>query len=383
MGFIIFLSVFFSLYSGLHLYALIKIRQALSLGPGATVSISVFMLIMIAAPIMIRLLERKGFPEPAVFLAHVGFTWMGMLVFFVSLSFAFDLCRFFLYTGRWILQSESTGIIVTHGQAFFISLILTLIITIYGMFEAVRIRTEHITIETSKIPQNIDRLTIAQISDVHLGLIVGKNRLKRILDKVKAENPDILVSTGDLVDGQMDDVSSLTALFRETPTKYGKFAVTGNHEFYAGLHRALAFTKNAGFTVLRGEAVNIAGWLNIAGVDDVTGNDSDSESAAAEKRLLSTLPRENFTLFLNHRPLPNKDVSGLFDLQLSGHTHKGQLFPFSLVTMLVYPKHAGLLKLDTDSYLYTNRGSGTWGPPIRFLSPPEVTLIELVREKRH
>jgi predicted MPP superfamily phosphohydrolase len=101
----------------------------------------------------------------------------------------------------------------------------------------------------------------------------------------------------------------------------------------------------------------------------------------SEKELLSKLPREQFALLLKHRPVIDENAIGLFDLQLSGHTHKGQIFPFSLITMLLYPTHAGLLRLEKNAWLYVNRGSGTWGPPIRFLSPPEVTLIELVHDK--
>ncbi|MBW1995833.1 MAG: metallophosphoesterase, partial [Deltaproteobacteria bacterium] len=217
-----------------------------------------------------------------------------------------------------------------------------------------------------------------QISDVHIGLIVGENRLEKILDRVIAAEPDILISTGDLVDGQMDDVSTLTEMFRKIPAKMGKYAITGNHEFYAGLNRALKFTKNAGFTVLRGEALSINGFLNIAGVDDMAGNSYGLTRNISEKALLSALDRDKFTLFLKHRPLLEKDATGLYDLQLSGHVHKGQIFPFSLVTMLFYPEDAGMLALDNNAFLYVSRGCGTWGPPIRFLSPPEVTIIDLV-----
>ncbi len=117
-------------------------------------------------------------------------------------------------------------------------------------------------------------------------------------------------------------------------------------------------------------------------MDDATGKHYGIWREVSEAALLSRFPREKFTLLLKHRPQVDKDALGLFDLQLSGHAHKGQIFPFSLITMLYYPTHAGLLKLDKNSWLYVSRGSGTWGPPIRFLSPPEVTLIELVYETR-
>ena len=101
-----------------------------------------------------------------------------------------------------------------------------------------------------------------------------------------------------------------------------------------------------------------------------------------EKDILSGLPRDKFTLLLKHRPVANKDALGLFDLQLSGHAHKGQIFPFTILVRLFFPMISGLYDLPSGSSLYVSRGSGTWGPPIRFLSPPEVTVIDIVPGKK-
>jgi predicted MPP superfamily phosphohydrolase len=116
--------------------------------------------------------------------------------------------------------------------------------------------------------------------------------------------------------------------------------------------------------------------MNIAGVDDPA-RPYRTLKNDFEKALLSTLPRDGFTLYLKHQPVIDPSTLGLFDLQLSGHTHKGQIFPFNLATKLFYSMHSGLTELGKGSLLYVSRGSGTWGPPVRFLSPPEVTLIEL------
>jgi len=192
--------------------------------------------------------------------------------------------------------------------------------------------------------------------------------------------PDILVSTGDLVDGQINGMGGLAELIHGVNPRYGKFAITGNHEFYAGLSQAMDFTEKAGFRILRGEGLTVEGLVNIAGVDDPAGNTNELYKGISEKELLSGLPREKFTLLLKHRPLIDKNALGLFDLQLSGHTHKGQIFPFSLITWMYYPVDSGCLKLVDNCYMYVSRGAGTWGPPIRFLSPPEVTVVELVSQ---
>ena len=332
---------------------------------------------MVFAPVIVRILEKHGFESMARLLAYLGYTWMGLLFLFVSSLLVLDIFRFFLYISGLILQSDFSGISPSPRFSFIISLTLSVVIGAYGAFEAKRIRVEHVTIETHKIPKNLGRLKIVQISDVHLGLMVREKRLKRILDRVKSANPDILVSTGDLLDGQTDNLSNLAEMLREIPTTYGKFAVTGNHEFYAGITRSLDFIKNAGFTILKGEGLTVSGLLNIAGVDDTAGRRYGLETKVSEKALLAALPREKFTLLLKHRPLVDQDALGFFDLQLSGHIHKGQIFPFNLITMLFYPVVSGAHKIETNAWLYVSRGSGTWGPPIRFMSPPEVTLIEL------
>jgi len=126
--------------------------------------------------------------------------------------------------------------------------------------------------------------------------------------------------------------------------------------------------------ILRGKAVTVEGVLNIVGVDDPTGG-----SVADEAQLLTSVRNGLFTLLLKHRPEIDDPSRGLFDLQLSGHTHRGQIFPFRFFTGMVYPLQDGLHDLGEGSYLYASRGTGTWGPPIRVLSPPEVTMIELIR----
>lgn len=366
------------IYGVIHLYAFLKARSALAFGLGTAICVILFMLAMILAPVIVRYSERFGFEFFARIMAHIGFIWGAVLFLFFSASLVIDLYRLAVYLAGLMLQRDFSAISLSTGYSFFIPLLLSLCISVYGYFEARDVRTERILIRTPKIPAETGRMKIVQITDVHLGLMVREGRLKLILDKVKAEDPDVLVSTGDLLDGQVCKLNGLEDLFKDIRPRYGKFAITGNHEFYAGIENAICFTENAGFTLLRGESVPVAGIINIAGVDDPAGKTLGLAHDISEKELLSGLPRKKFTLFLKHRPLVDKTAIGLFDLQLSGHIHKGQIFPFTLVTALLYPITSGRLDLPDNSVMYVSRGSGTWGPPIRFLAPPEVTTIELV-----
>jgi len=374
----IFFIVFFGLYTLLHLYGLTKLKRALEPGPWPLAGLTLFMIMMVLAPLLVRLLEKNAWPTLARILAHIGYVWMGLLFLFVSCALVLDFYRVLMLIIQGAVRVDLSRLMPSPRLIFFVPLILALTVAIFGFFQALNIRTERITIQTAKIPRDIGRVRIVQISDVHLGLIVRQNRLAKILDCVNAAHPDLLVSTGDLVDGQLNELTGLAERIRQVRTPLGKYAVTGNHEYYAGIGTALKFTQEAGFTVLRGKGLTVPGVLNLAGVDDPAGNRFGTGRKVSEKTLLTDLPRSVFTVLLKHRPLPDEESTGLFDLQLSGHTHKGQIFPFTVLIDLMYPKSAGLLELGAGARLYVSRGSGTWGPPIRFLSAPEVTVIDLI-----
>jgi hypothetical protein len=377
----LFLITFFMLYGGMHLYAFLRTRAVFALGTASSISLILFMLLMTFAPLIVHISEKHGYVLFARFMSYIGYIWMGFLLIFFVYLLAIDIFRSLVYAVEFILGGNLHYLKLSARISFFIALILSVLILIYGYFEAMNIRTEKITIKTSKLPEEIKRLKILQISDVHIGLIVREERLKRILKEVKKADPDIVISTGDLVDGQLNNLIEMSRFFKEIKPKYGKYAITGNHEFYAGLDHSLTFLKEAGFTILRGEGLTIEDMINIIGIDDPAGKPHGLYKNVSEKNLLSRFSNGKFTLLLKHRPTINKESLGLFDLQLSGHTHKGQIFPFSFITMFYYPTQAGLSRLTESTLLYVNRGCGTWGPPIRFLSPPEITVIELVRDR--
>jgi uncharacterized protein len=367
-----FLSVFLLTYSGMHAFVYVGARNLVAghrliqlLGLG-------FMGLMILAPAAVRVLESNGYELLARWTAFTGYWWMG----FIFLAF----CGFALVSvGDFLLRLGSVlgGVSLPQlaGKAASVTVLAGAVgLCCYGYWEARAIRVERLRLETTKLPPGVDLVKIAQISDVHLGLVVRSERLKLILDRVRAEDPDMLVSTGDLVDGQLDHLDELSDPFQQIRPRYGKFAVTGNHEYYAGLAEALSFTERCGFVTLRGETQTAGIPINVAGVDYPMR--SPAGQAAA---LLASVANGRFTLFLQHLPMVAEQTEGLFDLQLSGHTHRGQIFPFRLVTGLFYPKQNGFYPLAQGSKLYTSRGSGTWGPPMRVLSPPEVTIIELTR----
>jgi hypothetical protein len=354
-----------------------KAKYAYRFGMKTGIFIVIFMTIMIFAPVIVRMCEKAGHERFAGITAYTGYTWMAVLFLFFSFSLCIDFCRLCVYVAERIFKTELLPALHVRKCFFVAPLICSLSIVVYGYYEAGQIKTEHVVVKTDKIPKEPGNLKIVQISDVHLGLIIQKRSLEKITAEIRKINPDILVSTGDIVDGQINHLGELIDSLKSINPPYGKFAVLGNHEFYAGIETSLDFMRKAGFEVLRGRSVLVGGIVNIAGVDDTVRMPYDYVKIS-EKALLSGVSKGLFTILLKHKPIIDPTAIDLFDLQLSGHTHKGQIFPFSFITGLFFPMQNGYFKLSNVSSLYVNRGAGTWGPPIRFLSPPEITIIELV-----
>lgn len=373
----LFLLSFLFIYGGMHVYVYCKARSALHFIPRTAVVLAAFMVFMVFGPVLVHWLKVWGLEFAARGMAYGAYMWMGFVFLFCSGFLAMDCYNILCRLVSLFPRVDLVQFVVKGRTPFFVVILAAITIGCYGVFAAQQIRTEKVSVVTSKLPEGVDGFTIAQVSDIHLGLIVRHGLLEKIIEAVNAASPDLLVSTGDLVDAEINHLTGLAELFQQVNPKYGKFAVTGNHEFYAGIKDAISFTERAGFVMLQGKGVEVNGIFNVVGIDDPAGVQMGQIKPRKEKEVLEGVSRDLFTIFLKHRPDIRKDSFGLFDLQLSGHAHRGQIFPFSLITHLVYPMQSGLYKLSNGGFLYTSRGTGTWGPPMRFLSPPEVTIIEV------
>ncbi|NPU83190.1 MAG: metallophosphoesterase [Syntrophaceae bacterium] len=372
---ILFLVIYFLVYGGVHVYIFLKLVRAFALpAPGQWV-LGAFLAAMVLIPIAVHFLERIGQERAACLAAWSGYLWMGALFFAFCLFLTIDVWNGAVRIGAAATGADGSAWRIGARPAALLALGGAVLLSGYSAWEATRFRTERITLASARISTPV---RIVQISDVHVGFIIDTDCIGRIVAAVEAERPDLVVSTGDLVDGQIDSLAGPMQRLRDLKPRLGKYAVTGNHEYYAGLEQALAFTEGAGFTVLRGEGRAAGGVLNLAGVDDATGIQAGLAPAVDERAILSGLDNRLFTILLRHRPDVRSETAGLFDLQLSGHTHKGQIFPFSLLVRMVFPHLAGDYRLTGGGLLHVSRGTGTWGPPMRFLAPPEITVIDLV-----
>lgn len=366
-----FLIFYFVAYGGAHLYLFLKLKKAFALSLKKQLIFAPFLATLFFAPLIARKLESSELDRLSEFLSGAGYIWMGLLFLFVTAAAAIDILNLF---------SSKSSCKFSARNLFITSAAYSLAIGIYGYHEAINIVTEQLTIKSSRIPPTAGRIRIVQISDVHVGQIVREERINAIIKIINAASPDILVSTGDLVDGHQKHFAGMDRLFRMVKPRLGKYAILGNHEYYVGIEQSVKFMKDAGFILLQNENFDINGKLNISGVDDSRNKSDRSANAVIEEKLLQAAPKGEFRLLLKHRPVVEISSNGKFDLMLSGHVHKGQIFPFNFFTWLSFPVRTGLTGLNNGSNLYVSRGTGVWGPPIRFLAPPEITVIDLIPE---
>ena len=361
----ILLSVALLIYGSMHLYALSKMWMTFPHSYGLGLALILAGIVLTLSPLLVWFLEKQSWHRATVATAWVSYTWMGYLCLFLCIGLVFDL-------GHALATLLNFNWPLSQMMALRIVGLLALVMVGYGSIEARQIQIKEVHITTPKLASG--RITIAQISDLHLGIMRGDRLLDRVIAKLREIKPDIVVATGDIVDGQSDSIAALALRFQSYTPPLGAYAVTGNHEYYAGLENSLRFLRNAGFTVLRGESAKVGGIV-LVGVDDPSAATSGQQARLRTSKALASVNADDFIVLLKHQPVV--DGNTLFDLQLSGHIHGGQIFPFVYLTWLAYGVHPGLAKLADGRKLYVSRGAGTWGPPIRLFAPPEITLITI------
>lgn len=372
-----FLLAFLLIYGGMHLHFFLRAASAFDLSGIFRFALAFFLLAGLTAPIAMRIAEGRSYDAAARLISIAGYYWMAFLLLFFFVSILVEFYYVILTAASNRFHCGCEAFIPGRFLRFSIPAALAVIFAIYGSFEAQQLKTEHLLIRSEKIPKEVGAIRIVQISDVHIGGALGGAHVPAIIRAVQDVSPDVIVSTGDLVDGRGAYVEEAALKFREIRPKWGKFAITGNHEFYLGLNNATKFMDNAGFIPLRNRAVAVAGVLNLVGVDD-HGGMTRTKNMISDREVLSGADGSRFTILLKHRPVVESAAVGLFDLQLSGHTHKGQIFPFSIATKLAFPYHAGDYSLPGGAVLHVSRGAGVWGPPVRLFAPPEITVIDLM-----
>ncbi|MEZ5277964.1 MAG: metallophosphoesterase [Opitutaceae bacterium] len=323
---------------------------------------------LFVTPLLMGVSRKRQQHTLARLFALIGFTWLGGL-------FLWD-CVLGVLALYNLLAPFIEVPPLSAPATVWTSATITLAGIAYGVIEARAPRVKTVDLKLPKISGWASPIRIVQLTDLHLGYVANARRLSDLVIRVNALKPDLIVSTGDLFDSDFDRMTPLCRILADLHAPLGKFAISGNHEVYENLDQGLALTRQAGFRILRGESARVRSGLTIVGVDDAEAL-KPGTSRGHEAGALATIHENDVRILLKHRPTVLRASLGKFDLQLSGHTHGGQIFPFSLLTRMVYRHGPGLNRLGENAWLYLSRGTGTWGPQFRIFAPPEITLITL------
>jgi uncharacterized protein len=355
-----------------------RLLSGLSVG---TVGIIAGILLLIGCCLFIpfsmqtRALPNRKFADR---LAWVGLTAMG----FFSTLFVLTLLRdLVLVCARLFLSADRAHLwALPSAQA---TLCLTVLMTATGMFVARRRPgVTEVKIPIANLPQGLHGFSIAQISDVHVGPTIKRGFVEGVVQRVNALNPDVIAITGDLVDGSVQQLSVHTAPLAGLAARHGAYFVTGNHEYYSGERAWTEEIRRLGMRVLKNEHVVLdhdGASLVLAGVTDYSAHHFDPAQRSDPAGAIRGAPLDaGARVLLAHQPSSATAAADAgFDVQISGHTHGGQFWPWNLFIHFFQPFSSGLHRLQ-NLWVYVSRGTGYWGPPNRFGVPSEITRIELV-----
>lgn len=312
------------------------------------------------------------------FLAHYKESWLTKSLYVFSGFWLGLLVNFLLAVAAVWLVIGLAKIIGLESNAAVVAAFLfpvALGFSIYGSWNAFHPRVKNIEVAIKNLPPGWKDKTVVQLSDVHLGHIQGAPYLEKIVRQINALQPEAVFITGDLFDGMDGELNSLIGPLNEIQAEKGIYFVTGNHETYLGVDKAFAALRNTKVKILNDEVADVLG-LKVIGISYPLQGEANQEIETLNSLKDEFSGQPNILLF--HSPVNIEQVKAAgVNLQLAGHTHKGQLFPFNFITSLVYKGYDYGLRQSGDFSIYTTTGAGTWGPPMRTGNIPEIVQIRL------
>jgi uncharacterized protein len=336
-------------------------------------TLSLFVFLQLLGPFLYRIFPDR---TTKTFVLHwLTYTTLGL---FASLIFYTAVADILM--GFWKLVSHPDPVDLQR-RGFLAVIMMTLGTAVIGVSQAVRgPKVFAVEIPLSNLPAEFDGFRIAQISDLHVGPTIGRKYAEQVVSMVNDLQPDLIALTGDFIDGSVEQLRNALEPIAELKSKHGKFFVTGNHEYYWGVQGWLNEFRRLGATVLLNEHVVISEngeSIVIAGVTDRSAGHIIPAHKSDPKKSLEGAPANAIKILLAHQPASYEDASAAgFDLQLSGHTHGGQFFPWNIVVKFAQRYYKGLNKHE-NMWIYVSRGAGYWGPPHRFAVPSEISLLTL------
>jgi predicted MPP superfamily phosphohydrolase len=377
--FAIFFSVFFLIYGLVNYYIFIRGWQAIPAASTLRPYYLILFLFLSASFVAGRLLERAWLSPVSDILVWAGSFWLAAMLYFSLIIYALDIVRlvnhFIPFYPRFIAADyPRVKLIIALASVGLVSTIL-----LAGHINALNPRVKTLDLTIHKSGNGRSTLNIVYASDIHLGTIVGRHRLDKIVEKINGLRPDIILLPGDIVDEDLRPVlrenigESLCAL----KAPLGVFACTGNHEYIGGVEAAARYLIEHDIILLRDSTALIEDRFYLIGRED-----RDMQTFTGCKRkpvdeLMNSVDKARPVIMMDHQPFSlERAAENGVDLQISGHTHHGQLWPLNLITNAIYEISWGY-KLKEKTHIYVSTGVGSWGPPVRIGNRPEIVNIKL------
>ena len=380
---VVFFSVLVTILSAVHYYLWARLVRDVGWSApyhdALTLALIVLAALLPAGFVLMRLLPR-GLLSPLMWALY---TWMGLMFFLFVLLIPADIVRGVAWLIDWI-----SGAPVDPARRLLLARIFGGAVGLgglgmagYALYSAARqVAVKPVQIALRGLPDAFAGFRIVQLSDIHVGPTIGRRFIEDLVARTNALQPDLVAITGDLVDGSVADLGALVEPLRELRARHGVYFVTGNHEYFSGADAWIEHLRGLGVTVLRNERVELerdGQRIDLAGIDDPTGGSFAAGHGPDLARALAGRDPTRPVILLAHQPLgAHVAAQHGVSLQISGHTHGGQIFPFNLLVGLQQPYVAGLHRLN-DMAIYVSVGTGYWGPPMRLGVPAELTDITL------
>jgi predicted MPP superfamily phosphohydrolase len=374
---LIFFGIVFSVYGLINYYIL---RRGLSVVPESYKTIflviGVFVVVSFIAG---RFLERVWISFFSDVLIWVGSFWIAFMFYFFLSLVIIDLFRFANFLIPFFPSFITTNIEKTKRMTALVVLVFVIITVAGGYINTRTINTRTFKFKINKHAGELSSLNIVMASDLHLGTILGKSLLNDLVDKINALKPDIILLAGDIIDENINPVikNNVGEELVRLKSKYGVFAITGNHEYIGGVETAVQYLTAHGINVLRDRYEKVAGSFYIVGREDRSIRQFAGKQRKNLKGLLTGIDKSFPIIMMDHQPFGlNEAFENGIDLQLSGHTHNGQLWPINFIIEKIYDLAWGY-EVRRDTHYYVSCGVGGWGPPIRTGSRPEIVNFKI------
>lgn len=376
--FVIFFSVFFTIYGLVNFYILRRGYQALELYPKLRVYFVVWLVVSAIAYFIGRWLENYFLNTWTDIIVWYGAFWLGLVVYaFISLV-AIDFIKSILL----IINHDLSNFVSNYVQfKFIIGLIVSgLILFVLGLgyINASHPAIKQLNLYIDKIGQTQKKWNIVMVSDVHLGSIINKSRAADLVDGINRLQPDIVLLVGDTIDEDLGPVKKqdLGNVLKNIKSVHGVYAVTGNHEYIGGVESAVKYLEDHSIILLQDQSLDLGDIVLVGRKDKMAEAMKDTKRLSLID-LLADVDTNKAIVLMDHEPASIIEVSqdARVDLELSGHTHNGQMWPFNFITKAIYEISWGYKKINKTQF-YVSSGWGTWGPPIRTGNSPE--LVNLI-----